>query len=44
MVAPEDVRLLYLTDDPAEAVREVVRCYEERCAEVPAAAQKADAQ
>jgi uncharacterized protein (TIGR00730 family) len=44
MVSPDDVRLLYLTDDPAEAVREVVRCYAERCAEVPAAAQKADAQ
>jgi uncharacterized protein (TIGR00730 family) len=44
MVSPDDLRLLYLTDDPAEAVREVVRCYEERCADVPAAPQKADAQ
>jgi uncharacterized protein (TIGR00730 family) len=44
MISRDDLRLLYLTDDPAEAVREVVRCYEERCADVPAAPQKADAQ
>jgi uncharacterized protein (TIGR00730 family) len=44
MISRDDLRLLYLTDDPAEAVSEVVRCYEERCADVPAAAQKADAQ
>jgi uncharacterized protein (TIGR00730 family) len=44
MISPDDVRLLYLTNDPHEAVHEVVRCYEERCADVPAAAQKADAQ
>jgi uncharacterized protein (TIGR00730 family) len=44
MISRDDVRLLYLTDDPAEAVSEVVRCYEERCADVPAAPQKADAQ
>ena len=44
MISRDDVRLLYLTDDPAEAVHEVVRCYEERCAEVPAAPRKADAQ
>ncbi len=44
MISRDDLRLLYLTDDPAEAVSEVVRCYEERCADVPAAPQKADAQ
>jgi uncharacterized protein (TIGR00730 family) len=43
MISRDDLRLLYLTDDPAEAVHEVVRCYEEHCAEVPAAPQKADA-
>jgi uncharacterized protein (TIGR00730 family) len=44
MVSPDDVRLLYLTDDVEEAVAEVVRCYEEHCAEVPAEPRKADAQ
>jgi uncharacterized protein (TIGR00730 family) len=44
MISRDDLRLLYLTDDPEVAVHEVVRCYEERCAEVPAAPQKADAQ
>jgi uncharacterized protein (TIGR00730 family) len=43
MIAPDDLRLLYLTDDPAVAVQEVVRCYQERCAEVPVAPRKADA-
>jgi uncharacterized protein (TIGR00730 family) len=44
MVSPDDVRLLYVTDDVDEAVGEVVRCYEEQCADVPAAPRKADAQ
>jgi uncharacterized protein (TIGR00730 family) len=44
MISPDDVELLYATDDVAEAVGQVVRCYEERCAEMPATAQKADAQ
>jgi uncharacterized protein (TIGR00730 family) len=44
MISPEDVDLLYATDDPAEAVGLVARCYEARCAEVPAEPQKADAQ
>jgi uncharacterized protein (TIGR00730 family) len=44
MVSPDDLELLYLTDSVEEAVAEVVRCYEERCAEVPAAPRKADAQ
>jgi uncharacterized protein (TIGR00730 family) len=37
MISPEDVQLLYATDDVTEAVGQVVRCYEERCAEIPAA-------
>jgi hypothetical protein len=44
MISPEDVELLYATDDPADAVRIVVECYETRCAVAPAEAQKADAQ
>jgi uncharacterized protein (TIGR00730 family) len=44
MISPDDEELLYLTDDPAEAVKIVVECYRERCAEMPAEAQKADAQ
>ena len=40
----EDVKLLFETDAAETAVAEVVRCYEERCAEVPAAPRKADAQ
>ena len=44
MVSPEDVKLLHLTDDPKDAVEVVLECYERRCAELPAAPQKADAQ
>jgi uncharacterized protein (TIGR00730 family) len=44
MISPEDVELLYPTDDPDEAVRVIVDCYERRCAEEPAEPQKADAQ
>jgi uncharacterized protein (TIGR00730 family) len=44
MIAPEDERLLYITDDPAEAVEIVVQNYRERSAEVPARPSKADAQ
>jgi uncharacterized protein (TIGR00730 family) len=44
MISPEDVDLLYATDDPAEAVHEVATCYRLRCAEIPAAPEKADAQ
>jgi uncharacterized protein (TIGR00730 family) len=40
MVSPEDESLLFLTDDPEEAVATVVRCYEERCAQDPAASFK----
>ena len=35
LVSPDDVDLLYTTDDPAEAVRIVVECYEEHCAFAP---------
>ena len=44
MISPEDEELLYVTDDPAEAVSIVLRCYELRCAELPAEPAKADAQ
>ena len=44
MISAEDEDLLYLTDDPAEAVEIVVECYRERCADEPAAPRKADAQ
>jgi uncharacterized protein (TIGR00730 family) len=44
MIAREDVALLHLTDDPDEAVRFVLDCYERRCAEVPPAPEKADAE
>ena len=44
MISPEDVELLHLTDDPEEAVAIVIECYERRCAALPAAPQKADAQ
>ena len=44
MISRDDVKLLHLTDDPEDAVAVVIDCYERRCAEVPAAPQKADAQ
>ena len=44
MISPEDVDLLYTTDDVDEAVQLVLDCYERRCAAEPAAARKADAQ
>jgi uncharacterized protein (TIGR00730 family) len=44
MISPTDEELLYLTDDPVEAVEIVVRCYEERCAQMAAEPRKADAQ
>lgn len=42
MISPEDVELLHLTDDPDQAVRLVLGCYEQRCADVPAEPAKAD--
>jgi uncharacterized protein (TIGR00730 family) len=44
MISPEDLDLLHVTDDLEEAVRVVLECYEEHCAEVPAEPRKADAQ
>ena len=44
MISPEDVDLLYTTDDVGEAVQLVLDCYERRCAEQPVVARKADAQ
>ena len=44
MISPDDVELLHVTDDPQEAVELIVECYERRCAQVPAAAAKEDAQ
>jgi uncharacterized protein (TIGR00730 family) len=44
MISPNDLDLLYVTNDPADAVARVLECYERRCAEMPAAPVKADAQ
>jgi hypothetical protein len=44
LISPEDERLLFLTDDQEEAVRIVLDCHRERCAEVAARPVKADAQ
>jgi hypothetical protein len=44
MISPEDLDLLYVTDNLDEAVLQVLDCYERRCAESPAAPVKADAQ
>jgi uncharacterized protein (TIGR00730 family) len=44
MISPEDLALLYVTDEVEDAVGQVIECYETRCAEVPAAPAKADAQ
>ena len=45
LISPNDEELLFVTDDPQAAVKLVVECYEERCAqEGIAAPRKADAQ
>jgi uncharacterized protein (TIGR00730 family) len=44
MISPADEKLLFVTDDPGEATRLVIECYERRCAEVPPEPAKADAQ
>jgi hypothetical protein len=45
MISPDDVELLHVTDDPAEAVRIVVESYDARNATgSPAEPAKADAQ
>jgi hypothetical protein len=42
-IAPVDERLLYLTDDPAEAVQTVIECYREHVANAPAEPLEAEA-
>ena len=44
MVSPDDLELLTVTDDSDEALECVLECYERRCAEMPHAPRKADAQ
>ena len=44
MISADDVELLHVTDDTDEAVQLVLDCYERRCADVPAAPEKEDAQ
>jgi uncharacterized protein (TIGR00730 family) len=44
MISPADEELLYVTDDPGEAVEIVVRFYQERGAESVAEPRRADAQ
>jgi uncharacterized protein (TIGR00730 family) len=44
MISPEDLDLLFVTDDLDEAVARVLECHEKRCAEMPAEPAKADAQ
>jgi uncharacterized protein (TIGR00730 family) len=44
MISPNDVELLHVTDDPEDVVAQVIGCYGRRCAHVPAAPAKADAQ
>ena len=44
MISPEDLDLLYVTDNLDDGVFQVVDCYERRCAEMPAEPVKADAQ
>ena len=44
MISPDDIELLRVTDDPDEAVRHVLDCYDRRCADDPSAPHKGDAQ
>jgi uncharacterized protein (TIGR00730 family) len=44
MISPNDLDLLYVTDDSDDVIERVLECYETRCAEMPAAPVKADAQ
>jgi uncharacterized protein (TIGR00730 family) len=44
MISPDDVELLHVTDDPAEAVRLVTQSYDDRNATSPAAPEKGDAE
>jgi uncharacterized protein (TIGR00730 family) len=44
MISPDDVELVSVTDDPNEAARLVIECYERKCAHRPAEPWKADAE
>jgi hypothetical protein len=44
MISPDDLELLSVTDDPEDAVTTVLRCYDRRCADMPAEPAKADAE
>jgi uncharacterized protein (TIGR00730 family) len=44
MVSPDDLELVRVTDDVDDAVAYVLECYERRCADMPHAPRKADAQ
>jgi uncharacterized protein (TIGR00730 family) len=44
MISPGDLELLHITNDVDDAVAQVLECYERRCASIPAAPAKADAQ
>ncbi len=44
MISSEDLELLTVTEDPAEAVATISECYEWRCAALVAEPEKADAQ
>ena len=44
LISPDDIELLHVTDDPEEAVKLVLDCYEKRCADMPHTPKKEDAQ
>jgi uncharacterized protein (TIGR00730 family) len=44
MISPEDLDLLFATDDVEEVLARVVECHEQRCADMPASPAKADAE
>ena len=44
MIAPEDVELAVVTDDPAAAVETILTCFERRCAHIPSTPEKAAAE
>jgi uncharacterized protein (TIGR00730 family) len=44
MISPDDVELVVVTDDIAEAVETILACVERRCSHVPAAQEKAAAE
>ena len=44
LISPGDLELLTVTDSPEVALRRVLECYEDRCADMPHTARKADAQ